>query len=108
MCKALGVASHPARYPAKLPEFFIKFLTEPNDLVVDVFGGSNTTGYVCEAEGRNWLSFEERHDYLAASVFRFIQNEPMDRVEAVYKQLMEKEHPLRLGSTQSQLQATML
>lgn len=71
-CKSVGVKQHPARFPAKLPEFFIRFLTEPNDLVVDIFAGSNTTGYVAESEGRKWLSFEERIDYLATSSFRFI------------------------------------
>lgn len=71
-CKALGVSRHPARFPAKLPEFFIRLLTDPGDLVVDIFAGSNTTGMVAEEEGRRWLAFEERADYVAASSFRFI------------------------------------
>ncbi len=70
-CKAVGVKGHPARFPAKLPEFFIRFLTEPGDLVVDIFAGSNTTGNVAECEGRKWLAFDERLDYLASSSFRF-------------------------------------
>lgn len=70
-CKIAGVKGHPARFPAKLPEFFIRFLTEPGDLVVDIFAGSNTTGCVAEAEGRKWLAFDNRLDYLAASSFRF-------------------------------------
>lgn len=75
LCKEAGLTAHPARFPAKLPEFFIRFLTEPNDLVVDIFAGSNTTGYVAELEGRKWLAFEERLDYLSASLFRFMQDE---------------------------------
>ena len=71
-CKLLGVKSHPARFPAKLPEFFIKFLTEPGDLVVDIFGGSNTTGSVAEMLDRQWLSFELEREYVAASVLRFM------------------------------------
>ena len=70
-CKNVGVKGHPARFPTKLPEFFIRFLTEPGDLVLDIFAGSNTTGSVAECEGRKWLAFEERLDYLAASSFRF-------------------------------------
>ncbi|MGD0252597.1 MAG: site-specific DNA-methyltransferase [Verrucomicrobiota bacterium] len=70
-CKTVGAKGHPARFPAKLPEFFIRFLTEPGDLVVDIFAGSNTTGWVAELEGRKWLAFDERLDYLAASSFRF-------------------------------------
>lgn len=71
-CKTIGSKPHPARFPAKLPEFFVKFLTEPGDLVVDIFAGSNTTGAVAELESRRWLAFEERLDYLASSAFRFL------------------------------------
>lgn len=71
-CKAIDVKPHPARFPAKLPEFFIRMLTDPGDTVLDIFSGSNTTGWVAEAEGRNWLAFDERADYLAASAFRFL------------------------------------
>lgn len=70
-CKAIGVTGHPARFPAKLPEFFIKFLTDPGDLVVDIFAGSNTLGAVAEGLDRRWLAFELSLEYLAASSFRF-------------------------------------
>jgi site-specific DNA-methyltransferase (cytosine-N4-specific) len=72
-CKLVSVEGHPARFPAKLPEFFIRFLTDPGDLVVDIFAGSNTTGAVAESEGRQWLAFDESRDYLAASSFRFLR-----------------------------------
>lgn len=72
-CKAAGIKGHPARFPAKLPEFFIRFLTEPGDLVVDIFGGSNTTGQVAEAEGRKWISCELSEEYVAAGAFRFMR-----------------------------------
>jgi site-specific DNA-methyltransferase (cytosine-N4-specific) len=77
-CKTVGVKGHPARFPAKLPEFFIRFLTEPGDLVLDIFAGSNTTGWVAECEGRKWLAFDERLDYLAASSFRFFADAATD------------------------------
>ncbi len=77
-CKTVGVKGHPARFPAKLPEFFIRFLTEPGDLVLDIFAGSNTTGWVAEREGRQWLAFDERLDYLAASSFRFFADAATD------------------------------
>jgi len=70
-CKALELKGHPARFPAKLPEFFIRFLTNPGDTVLDIFAGSNTTGMVAEVEGRRWIAFENRLDYLASSAFRF-------------------------------------
>lgn len=71
-CKAVGVKGHPARFPTKLPEFFIRMLTDPDDLVVDIFGGSNTTGQVAESEGRRWMTFEVLPEYVAASAFRFL------------------------------------
>lgn len=77
-CKTVSVKGHPARFPAKLPEFFIRFLTEPGDLVLDIFAGSNTTGWVAEREGRQWLAFDERLDYLAASSFRFFAGAASD------------------------------
>lgn len=74
-CKTVGAKHHPARFPARLPEFFIRMLTQPGDLVLDVFAGSNTTGQVAEAEGRRWLAFELSRDYLAASAFRFLNDQ---------------------------------
>lgn len=71
-CKLVGSDAHPARFPEALPEFFIRFLTLPGDLVLDIFAGSNTTGAVAEKLGRRWIAFEERLDYIATSLFRFL------------------------------------
>jgi site-specific DNA-methyltransferase (cytosine-N4-specific) len=74
-CKAVGEKQHPARFPAKLPEFFIKMLTDPGDIVLDIFAGSNTTGQVAESLKRRWLSFELAREYVSASAFRFLSNQ---------------------------------
>jgi len=74
-CKIAGIKAHPARFPAKLPEFFIRMLTDRDDLVVDIFAGSNTTGQVAESEGRRWLAFEELTEYVAGSAFRFLEKD---------------------------------
>lgn len=66
-----GIKPHPARFPHGLPEFFIKFLTDPGDLVVDPFAGSNITGEVAERLQRRWVAFEIIEEYLEASKFRF-------------------------------------
>lgn len=70
-CKKAGIAPHPARYPAGIPEFFIRFLTTKGDLVFDPFGGSNTTGVAAEKLGRRWMCFEIVREYLRGSRFRF-------------------------------------
>lgn len=84
-CKAVRAKRHPARFPAKLPEFFIRFLTDPGDIVLDIFAGSNTTGAVAEVEGRKWLAFEKNLDYLAASSFRFLDtNVDFEELKTIY------------------------
>jgi site-specific DNA-methyltransferase (cytosine-N4-specific) len=91
-CKAVSVKQHPARFPAKLPEFFIRFLTDPGDLVVDIFAGSNTTGQVAEVENRLWLAFEEKPEYLAASTFRFLTKEnTVDEIQEIYNLITQGE-----------------
>lgn len=71
-CKLIGEKQHPARFPAKLPEFFINMLTDPGDLVLDIFAGSNTTGQVAQTLKRRWLAFELSREYVGASAFRFL------------------------------------
>jgi len=63
--------AHPARFPAALPEFFIRLLTTEGDLVVDPFAGSNMTGAVAESLQRRWLSFELLKEYAENSRLRF-------------------------------------
>lgn len=79
-CKALGQDSHPARFPLGLPEFFIKFLTDPEDLVVDIFSGSNTTGYAAESLRRRWLSVDLDPSYARLSAARFMVGWPPERI----------------------------
>lgn len=91
-CKAVGAKGHPARFPAKLPEFFIKFLTDPGDLVVDIFAGSNTTGQAAEDLGRRWRAFEMSPEYLAASAFRFLSKDaPVERLQHVHAAIIAGE-----------------
>ncbi len=70
-CREAGLTVHPARFPEELPEFFIRFLTGPRQLVLDPFAGSNTTGRVAESLGRRWLSVEVNADYVEGSRLRF-------------------------------------
>lgn len=91
-CKVVGSQQHPARFPAKLPEFFIRFLTDPDDLVVDMFAGSNTTGAVAELERRRWVAFDLSLEYLAASAFRFIDSDTTEStMRDIYARLLRRE-----------------
>ncbi len=75
-CKEEGIKRHPARFPQALPEFFINLCTEPGDLILDVFSGSNMTGRVAETLERKWLAFEIEEEYLKGSMFRFEDKAP--------------------------------
>lgn len=70
-CKAAGIKPHPARFPQGFAQFFIKFLTDEGDIVLDPFAGSNTTGFVAEILQRRWISFEINEDYIIGSRYRF-------------------------------------
>jgi len=70
-CRAGNVARHPAAMPEALVEFFVRFLTDPGEVVLDPFAGSNTTGAVAERLGREWVGIEADADYAAASRVRF-------------------------------------
>lgn len=70
-CRTNNIKSHPARMPIGLPEFFIKFLTDDNDLVMDPFGGSITTGAAAEKLNRNWICIEPSSEYIDGSRGRF-------------------------------------
>jgi site-specific DNA-methyltransferase (cytosine-N4-specific) len=69
-CNQRGITPHPARMPEGLAAFFIQFLTDPGDIVMDPFAGSNTTGFVAECLGRKWMSIEIMNDYVEQSQIR--------------------------------------
>jgi site-specific DNA-methyltransferase (cytosine-N4-specific) len=70
-CKEEGIKIHPARFPALLPRFFIKLLTEPNDVTLDPFAGSLTSAAVAEQLDRRWIAGEAVEEYLRAGIYRF-------------------------------------
>lgn len=73
-CEENGLKPHPARYPSELPEYFVRMLTDPSDVVFDPFGGSCVTGEVCERLGRQWTCVEIQRDYCDAALGRFIRS----------------------------------
>jgi hypothetical protein len=70
-CRKKNMKPHPARMPIRLAALFISFLTDPGDIVLDLFAGSNTTGYCAEILGRRWITIEARQDYSEQSIIRF-------------------------------------
>lgn len=70
-CRANDLTIHPARFPREVPDFFVRFLTDPGDLVLDPFAGSNMTGAVAEHHERRWIAFERDPGYVDGSIGRF-------------------------------------
>lgn len=70
-CIQNDLKQHPAKMAEALADFFIQFLTRKGDLVLDPFGGSNTTGSAAEKNDRKWVSIEKNHSYLRGSIGRF-------------------------------------
>ncbi len=70
-CRAAGMLVHPARFPPAVPEFFVRFLSEPGQLVLDPFAGSNVTGMVAQEHKRRWIAVEVNETYVAGSMLRF-------------------------------------
>lgn len=74
-CKEKNIEVHPARMPVELPEFFIKFLTDEGDIVMDPFAGSNTTGISAQRANRRWLSIDSNPTYIEGSKGYFFYNQ---------------------------------
>lgn len=75
-CRAAKLPVHPARFVQEIPDFFIRFLTQPNQIVLDPFAGSNMTGQMAEQLGRRWIGCEINADYVAGSRLRFAEARP--------------------------------
>jgi DNA modification methylase len=71
LCRKHDIPVHPARFPKALPEFFIKMLTDVEDVVLDPFGGSMVTGAASEELKRKWIGIDLVPDYIVGSKFRF-------------------------------------
>ena len=79
-CKERKITPHPARMPMGLAAFFIEFLTDPGDIVLDPFAGSNTTGYIAARLDRKWIAIDVEEKFVEQSQIRFedpaLKNKP--------------------------------
>lgn len=63
-------SGHPAAYPRELARRCILLGSKPDDLVLDPFGGSGTTGVAANEVGRRSLLIELNEDYVEISRIR--------------------------------------
>jgi DNA modification methylase len=88
-CKENSLQLHPARFPVAFAEFFVRFLTDDGDDVLDPFGGSGSTAEAAERMGRNWTTIEIEEEYIRGAKMRFIEDA---------QPLLLKEEPVRFGT----------
>jgi site-specific DNA-methyltransferase (adenine-specific) len=68
---------HPAPFNKEIPLWFIKALTEEDDLVVDPFMGSGTTALACIEMSRNYIGFEINNEYINYAKERIYEVDPV-------------------------------
>jgi site-specific DNA-methyltransferase (adenine-specific) len=75
---------HPAPFYKDLPAYFIKFLTDEGDIVLDTFSGIGTTGLPCIETNRNFIGYELNENYAEFAHKRLGGNELEDWVVCQY------------------------
>lgn len=66
-----GLPHHGAPMPYALADRFVRFLSEPGDLVVDPFAGTLTTGDAAEQNERRWICTDITLESLQSGQVRF-------------------------------------
>lgn len=61
---------HPTQKPLELLNRIILASTKPNDMVLDPFAGSSTTGVACVLQGRRFVGCELEQDFINLSIER--------------------------------------
>lgn len=66
---------HPAPFPVELPRRLIELYTYANDIILDPFMGSGSTGIAALRTGRRYVGYEISEEYVALSHQRLVQSE---------------------------------
>ncbi len=61
---------HPTQKPIELLEKIILSSTDENDLILDPFNGSGTTGIVANKLNRKYIGIEKEQEYLDLTIKR--------------------------------------
>lgn len=69
-----GRALHPTQKPEKLLELIIRASSNENDILLDPFFGTGTTGFVADKLNRYWIGIEKNTDYIKIAEERLNKN----------------------------------
>jgi adenine-specific DNA-methyltransferase len=78
-----GVSLPKGKKPEALLERILSFVTNPNDIVLDSFGGSGTTGAVAHKMGRRWIVVElgeQCHTHIIPRLHKVIDGTDQDGI----------------------------
>lgn len=76
-------SEHPAPFPFELASKVVKYYSFKNDVVLDPFAGSGTTGLACIANNRRFVMFEINPEYI-----ELIRNEVPHRMGKVVDEIL--------------------
>ena len=62
-CQGKERSKHPTQKPIKLIQHFVKIHSNKNNIILDPFMGSGTTGVACKELGRNFIGIEIEPKY---------------------------------------------
>lgn len=63
---------HPAAFNTELSDYFVKWLTDEGDLILDPFMGSGTTAISCKKMNRNYIGIEKNKKYVEMAEKRIL------------------------------------
>lgn len=69
-----GNVNHSAAFPVELPEWFIKLFTQEQDIVLDPFSGSGSTGVASKRLNRYYILIDTKEEFNDLAIMR-IENE---------------------------------
>jgi len=68
---------HPTKKPSELAAFFIGLHSQENDLILDPFCGSGSTGIACQKMGRKFIGIELNPKYCELARKRIAEDQPL-------------------------------
>ena len=74
---------HPTQKPVELHMKILEDFTQPDDIILDCFGGSGTTLIACEMTGRKCLMMEISPEYCDIIIERYKKLLPMMKAERI-------------------------
>ena len=74
---------HPTQKPVELHMRILEDFTQPDDIILDCFGGSGTTLIACEMTGRKCLMMEISPEYCDVIIERYKELLPMMKAERI-------------------------